>query len=320
MALAVPLSCDYPIKMAMESTATARLAHISDLHLTTSPLGWRWRDMFTKRTGGLLHLKVGRGSGFRDAERIVRSLRDEFRTRGIDHVIFSGDATSLGFPAEMEAAVDALGLRGGTALPGLAVPGNHDSYTKSAVRSGAFERLFAPWQVGERIGAERYPFAQRVGPCWLVGVNSSRSNSLVWDSRGEIGREQAERLRQLLDRLSPGPRILVTHYPLYLADGLPESRWRRLRDADQIADLAGRFHIALWLHGHRHNNYRVTADAARPVATICAGSTTQTGRAGWNEYLVEGTRLTMLRRVWDGTTGHFVDGESVVIDPLPLPD
>ncbi|MCE9533489.1 MAG: metallophosphoesterase [Planctomycetes bacterium] len=290
-----------------------RLAHFSDIHLTARPLGWRLGDLFTKRTTGWLNHRLGRGQRFRDADRIVQVMMQVIRERGFDRVIFSGDATTLGFTAEIDAAAGKLDL----SLPGLAVPGNHDYYTRSAVRAGDFERNFAPWQTGERIGTEIYPFAQRVGHCWLIGVNSARSNFLLWDARGGVGHLQANRLQELLNRLPPGPRILVTHYPLYLADGLPESHWRRLRDWKSIRHIAAECGIALWLHGHRHVGYVLPSSPERPFPSICAGSATQTNRWAWNEYEIRGKHLLLRRRVWDPSVNGFVEEQSAEIDLSP---
>src|SRR5262249_5145779 len=81
-----------------------------------------------------------------------------------------------------------------------------------------------PWLVGERIDNETYPFAQRVGPVWLVAVNSATANRWPWDARGAVGAAQLERLVALLDRLDGGPRILVTPYPRALPTGRCERR------------------------------------------------------------------------------------------------
>ena len=69
-----------------------------------------------------------------------------------DRVVFSGDATALGFEAEFVRAAALLGVAGPDRLSGLAVPGNHDYYTPGVEASGLFERYFAPWQTGERVG------------------------------------------------------------------------------------------------------------------------------------------------------------------------
>jgi 3',5'-cyclic AMP phosphodiesterase CpdA len=292
-------------------TALLRFAHFSDVHLTARPLGWRLRDLFSKRLTGWANLHVRRAKHFRDAGRVVAAMVAEIRARRPDHLIFSGDATTLGFESEYAAAAKALGVAGPDALPGIAVPGNHDYYTRGPARAGFFERYFAPWQRGERVSEDVYPFAQRVGPVWLVGVNSSVANRLLWDSRGLVGPEQRERLRRLLRQLAPGPRILVTHYPLYLADGLPETRWRLLRDWEAFRNVAAEGGVALWLHGHRHTAYVLPSEAGRQFPIICAGSATQEGRAGYNEYAFRDKILTMTRRRWDAASGGFVDSETM---------
>src|SRR5436853_62013 len=80
----------------------------------------------------------------------------------------------------------------------------------------------APWQQGVRIDENTYPFAQKVGPVWLVGVNSARGNLLPWDASGQVGPEQCQRLAALLGQLDEGPRILVTHYPVVSPCDRPE--------------------------------------------------------------------------------------------------
>src|SRR5262245_1765297 len=207
---------------------TVRLAHFSDVHLTTRPLGWALHDLRSKRLSGWFHLRaLGRGKQFRMAHEVTTAMMAELRERRPDRVVFSGDATALGFASEFVHAARHLGV-GDPQLPGFAVPGNHDYYTRAAVRAGAFEREFAPWLAGERVDGETYPFAQRVGPVWLLGVNSSTANRRPWDASGAVGAAQRARLRDLLGQLSAGPRIIVTHYPVCLADGRPESRWHGL--------------------------------------------------------------------------------------------
>jgi 3',5'-cyclic AMP phosphodiesterase CpdA len=289
-----------------------RLAHFSDIHLTATPLGWRLRDLLTKRVTGWTNLKIGRGRRFRNAEAMVRAMMSDLRARACHRVIFSGDATTMGFESEFIAAARCLSLAPGPPeLPGIAVPGNHDYYIRRAQSGGYFERYFEPWQHGERIDGEVYPFAQRVGHCWLIGVNSARSNFLLWDARGGIGPAQLERLRELLRKLSPGPRIIVTHYPLYLADGTPEHRWRRLRSWKNIQKVAAEGGIALWLNGHRHTGYVLPPNPPeQPFPIICAGSATQRDRWSWNEYSIARSNLTLRRRTWNPSTQQFVESET----------
>jgi 3',5'-cyclic AMP phosphodiesterase CpdA len=296
--------------------APLRLIHLSDIHVTARPLGWAPRDLLSKRVTGWINLRfLGRGKRFHRAEEVLAVLAAELRAQRPDHVIFSGDATALGFEAELERASRLLGLHDADALPGLAVPGNHDYYVPSAVASGAFERYFAAWQRGVRVDDSVYPFAQRVGPLWLIGVNSSTPNRGIFDASGGVGRDQLDRLERLLGRLDDGPRILVTHYPVCLDSGLPENRLHFLRDLADLVDVAARGSVKLWLHGHRHNAYRVEQPCQAPFPVVCAGSATQTGQWSYVVYTLEEGKLRLQRRVFSSAEGQFRDAESAV---LPL--
>lgn len=291
-------------------TAGVRLAHFSDIHLTTRPLGWVLRDLRSKRLTGWFHLRaLGRGRQFRLAHDVARVLVAEFRDRRPDRIVFSGDATALGFATEFEHAAKCLHVGDDTLPPGFAVPGNHDYYTRASVRSAAFERAFASWQVGERVDSEIYPFAQQVRAVWLVGVNSCTPNLRPWDASGAVGRAQRDRLRDLLRQLPAGPRVLVTHYPVCLADGRPEARSHGLRDLAATVQVAADGGAGAWLHGHRHHPYFLQRPPGVPFPALCAGSASQLGLASYGEYEIVGTRLTARRRIYDGATRAFRDGE-----------
>lgn len=299
-------SADPPYNKCM-----VRLAHISDMHLTTKKLGWTWRDWFSKRFVSWTNLRLRRGRRFIRAEYILGRLAQDFAERRIDHVVFSGDATALGFESEMQGVADILGVKH---RPGLAVPGNHDYATPWAVASGAFERCFANWLHGERIGDETYPFAQRVGHVWLIGVNSAKPNFWFWDASGRVGVQQLDRLRELLNRLTPGPRILVTHYPVCLEDEKPEKHAHKLHDLDATLTVARAGGICLWLHGHRHGFYHVPNLPHAPFPIICAGSTTQTGLWSYGEYKIDDHDLHVTRRVFDPAADSFVNDKVFTLD------
>jgi 3',5'-cyclic AMP phosphodiesterase CpdA len=288
-----------------------RLAHLSDIHITASPLGWTWRDWFSKRYLGWVNFRwLGRRFRFRRAEEVLSALVADLRQRGHDRVIFSGDATALGYESEFKRATKLLGLGDGGVLPGLAVPGNHDYYTPADERSGLFERYFAPWQTGERIDGAVYPFAQRVGPFWLVAVNSCTGNRWPWDAGGSVRPDQLTRLEQLLTKLGPGPRILVTHYPVWLANGKLERRTHALRNLDEVIQVAAQGGVCLWLHGHRHKPYHHTSTPEVPFPIVCAGSATQNKHWGYGEYVIEGQQLRGVRRTFDPEAATFTEGET----------
>ena len=302
----------------LEDAAIVRLAHFSDIHVTAPDCTWRTRDWFNKRMSAWINLRVlGRGKHFRHTDRILACLRTELEQRNFDHAVFSGDATAMGFEEEMRRAAELLGVGANGQPPGLAVPGNHDYCSHAAMHGGHFERFFAPWQDGERIGGEVYPFAQRVGDIWLVGVNSSTANFWPHDARGHVGDAQLERLEKLLGSLEPGPRILITHYPIRLASGAPEKLFHGLRDLDHLVSVAQRGGVVLWLHGHRHDHYHHRHSDRTPFPVICAGSATQHGTWSYSDYTITGSHLCALQRVYDDSAHCFRDGSTFELD-LPI--
>jgi 3',5'-cyclic AMP phosphodiesterase CpdA len=294
---------------------TVRLAHLSDIHITAPRLDWAVRDWFSKRYAAWINFRwLGRRHRFRRADEALAALAAELRRRRPDRVVFSGDATALGFESELTRAAELLGLADAGMPPGLAVPGNHDYCTRAAEASGLFERLFTPWQQGERVDGAAYPFAQRVEHLWLVAVNSCTGNFWPWDAGGSVGPGQRERLGRLLERLEPGPRILVTHYPVALASGKRERLTHGLRDVRETVKVAARGGVVLWLHGHRHHAYRLTDCPLAPFPVICAGSATQSGLWSYGEYAIDGEHLYGLHRVFDVQTLSFRDGDTFELE------
>jgi hypothetical protein len=298
-----------------------KLCHFSDIHLTVRPLGWTVRDVLGKRTTGWMNIALlGRGGRFQNASIVTDALRNDFATRGFDQLVFSGDATMLGFDTEMHTAAAKIGVGDPSLSPGIAVPGNHDVYVPRAVRRAVFEAAFAPWQQGMRIGNSIYPFARKVGHVWLIGLNSAKPNFWMWDATGKVVEPQLARLRELTASLDPGPRIIISHYPILTQKRRPEPRWHRLRNWRRVRDVAAECGVCLWLHGHRHVWYVLPSGEHLPFASICAGSATQTRRWGYHEYMIDGWKLSGIRRVYDAKSNSFKDSDTFELElPEPRP-
>lgn len=286
-----------------------RVAHISDIHLTSALDDWAAPDWFSKRVTSWLNHRIVRGRLFSSADDVVARLMDELAQRKVDHVVFSGDASALGFESEFRRAADLLRI-GQLPIPGLAVPGNHDYCTRKAESSGAFERCFAPWQEGRRIDGHCYPFAQKVGPVWLIGVNAAKGNRLSFDASGRVGPEQLDRLRRLLAELPAGLRVLVIHYPICSARGRREHWTHGLRDLDELLKVAREGRVSLWLHGHRHGPYHLQQPPGAEFPAICAGTATQRNIWSHGEYSIDGNIIKALRRVYDPDARVFRDAET----------
>jgi 3',5'-cyclic AMP phosphodiesterase CpdA len=296
---------------------TVRLAHFSDVHLTSKPLGWRPRDWLSKRVTGWVNVRLlGRGRRFKQAPAVVTALVRAIRERRPDAVVFTGDATGMGFESEFVVAAKALGVGDATLPPAVAVPGNHDYYTRRSVRDGLFEEYFRPWQEGLRVGDATYPFARKVGDVWLVCANSCTANRWNWDASGAFGPAQLARLRELCASLGPGVRVLVTHYPLRTAQGLVEPRVHRLRDHEAALAVAAQCGIGLWLHGHIHRGFVLKPSGAIPFPVVCVGSSAQNNRWAYNEYAITGTKLEGVHRVYDPDHDQFCDAGFFELDLL----
>src|SRR5262245_54828456 len=118
-----------------------RLIHFSDIHITSPVLGWTKRDWLNKRVAAWMNFRwLGRGRRFQQADEVLAKMVDDAFQRRPDRLIFSGDATALGFESELRRAAEALRIGQEDTPPGLAVPGNHDYCTREAAASGLFER------------------------------------------------------------------------------------------------------------------------------------------------------------------------------------
>src|SRR5207248_6467018 len=130
-------------------------------------------------------------------------------------------------------------------------------------------------------------------------LNSSTPNFWPWDAAGKVGAAQLERFRRLAAKLDPGPRVVVSHYPILTRHRRPEARWHRLRDWKHVRDAAAECGVSLWLHGHKHAWYVLPAGDRQPFPSVCVGSSAQTHHWGYHEYTIDGWKLTALRRVYD---------------------
>lgn len=285
-----------------------RLVHFSDIHVFESKAAWRAREMFSKRvTGWVNNRLLPRGKKFKDATDILKRLVDDIYRQKPDLLLFSGDATTLGVEEEFALAAKILRVHEAGSLPALAVPGNHDYYTRRSVRLGLFEKHFAPWLVGDRIAGHTYPFGRAAGPLYIVGVNSSTPGRWMWDARGKVGPAQLRRLKQLLAKPQAAnlPKVLLTHYPIVLPSGRPEKRFRRLRDLPDVLDVVSDGGVRLWLHGHRHMPYSVEPTHGRPIHALCVGSGTQKDLWTYAEYTFDGKKLFIEYRAFDPRDQRF---------------
>lgn len=266
-----------------------KIFHISDLHFQAEkpPLAWLtlgWRRTLARAS----YVVGGRRALFLRVAETVQRLLEEAERLGAEHLVVSGDLTTLALPEEFEAARAALA---GWADRTTIIPGNHDRYTPEAGRGRFFEEAFGPWLGSElpELRAEgEYPVVKLVGEdVALVGLCSARVPPSPGIAAGWVGEPQRCALEAILrhPRLERRARLVVLHHGPFRADGRPDHLRHGLRDAGELLEVAARAGATAVCHGHIHHRYRLSGPGDLPI--FCAGSSTQAGREGYWLYDID---------------------------------
>ncbi|HBH51023.1 MAG TPA: hypothetical protein DDY91_03935 [Planctomycetaceae bacterium] len=214
---------------------TARLLHLTDCHLFSSPTatiqGICTRDRWLN---------------------VLRQIEPE-QTRA-DRLVLTGDMTHDDLPETYTVIRETLAPW----WPKTRfVPGNHD------VRTGICEHLHDRiQQTGKRI-----VFSEPVGPWQLIGLDSH----VPGEVRGELGESQRAWLAEELSRTSSRPTVLFLHHPPVDAP----SPWMNaigLTDRDQLWSLL-RSHaqVRLICAGHVHHESSTLHQGVLVVTTPATG-------------------------------------------------
>jgi len=294
-------------------TQSITIAHFSDLHVLDLE-GVPLRRFFNKRLTGLLNLRIKRKhvhhSGY------VRAVAREITQSKVDHVVITGDVTNLALESEFAAAV-AL-LRDDLHLDPrdvTVVPGNHDLYTRGALKTRRFTRYFEPFLVGDLpelavdVGVGQYPVVKLRGPAAFIGLSSAVPR-LPLVAAGRLGRAQLMALDRVLAHPEVKKRtpVFAIHHPAHN----PLSRWKTLveglHDAEELLGRLDALPRGLLLHGHLHTRlhraHRTTDGHVHAVGATSA-SLHHAGEgkmAGFNVYQVD-------------DRGHVKDIAAHVFDP-----
>lgn len=276
-----------------------RVAHLSDLHVLALD-GVGLGRFFNKRFTGWVNLRLKREHKHRPAH--VRAIARSIARANVDHVVITGDLTNLALEQEFEAVgqliEEELGLDPGRIT---IVPGNHDLYTRGAMRSRRFTRFFAPYMTSDLpelaadIALGRFPVVKLRGPLAIIGMTSAVPR-LPLIASGEVGQQQLDALARILSHPEVKRRtpVLALHHPLHNPRSKVETWTRGLADAAAVEATLGSLERGLVLHGHLHGRMqRRVPTKAGSLLSIGATSASleheDTHRmAGFNLYSFEG--------------------------------
>jgi 3',5'-cyclic AMP phosphodiesterase CpdA len=231
----------------------------------------------------------------------VQPLRDAIIAVRPDLLAVSGDLTQRARRTEFAQARNFLDS---LPFPRLVVPGNHD-----VPLHNVFTRFATPLaRYTHAITRDLAP-VHRDDEMIVVGVNTARS--WTW---GE-GRINLAQVQQVVAELEPAPkaliRIVVTHHPFDLPDGVKEKRlvgravmaMEKLSAAGADLFLAGHLHIS---HiGHTAERYNIAGHSSLVVQAGTVSTRSRGEQPSFNVLRVARPMVSVERMVWDVDRGTF---------------
>jgi 3',5'-cyclic AMP phosphodiesterase CpdA len=290
-----------------------RIAHFSDLHVLALDGVSRMR-LLNKRFTGWVNLRLKRQHKHRPG--YVRAIAREVTRSKVDHVVITGDLTNLALREEFEATrrllEDELHFDPDHVT---VVPGNHDLYTRGALRSRRFTTFFSHYlqsdlpELAADIGLGLFPIVKLRGAIAIIGLSSAVPRPPLVAS-GQLGAIQLEALDRILahDEVKRRMPIVAMHHPIHNPPSKMKTLLEGLWDAADLIDTVKHVRRGMLLHGHLHSRMQ------RPLPThaghmISVGATSasldhahEDRMAGFNLYEFDGA-------------GDLVTVEAHVFDP-----
>ncbi len=290
-----------------------RIAHFSDLHVLALEGVSRTR-LLNKRFTGWVNLKLKREHKHRPA--YVRAIAREISRAKVDHVVITGDLTNLALEQEFEATrqllEDELHL---DAEHVTVVPGNHDLYTRGAMRTRRFTTFFERYMKSDlpdlaaSIPLGSFPVVKLRGPLAIIGLSSAVPRPPLMAS-GQLGKEQLAALERMLDHPEVRRRtpVVALHHPIHNPSSRVKTFVEGLWDADKLVAALHRVDHALVLHGHLHG--RMQRAVERVAGNILSVGATSASLHHADEHRMAGFNLYEL-----DDAGKLTNVEAHVFDP-----
>lgn len=257
-----------------------RIAHLSDFHFTHYT--WNPLRLFSKRILGHLNWFFFRRKSF-FPEKLLDPLPDLLRQLKVDLILLGGDFTTTAMHEEFITAQQFVKK---LPKPWLAIPGNHDHYTKRSHRNKHFYRYFTNERKKIEHPAEFFTLAKHgieahalANGWWALVLDTAQATNL-YSSQGLFSKKQEEHLAEILKLLPPhAPLLLLNHYPFLLNDE-PRRNLMRAEALQQWLEKTPR--IRLYLHGHTHRHTIADLQASQLPIVLDSGSCSQGKKAAWN--------------------------------------
>jgi 3',5'-cyclic AMP phosphodiesterase CpdA len=244
-----------------------RIVHISDIHFWRIP--WNPFEWYGKRVLGLTNLILRRARKFR--LEAIPELLEAIETDHPDHLVVSGDISTTSLESEFLEFKKAFQdwLQNPTAATILS--GNHDRYTRGAMRNKTFEGHF-----GEFCGGGKDPFLKSLTDgLVLLGLDPCCPDPIF--ARGLATPQMADQLRSLVETCNGNGTktiLLVCHYPAEVPPEHEEhQRGHELLGANLVLDALRPSQVPVyWLHGHIHHPWRFRSPSVPHIVYLNPGA------------------------------------------------
>lgn len=280
------------------------LAHLSDPHLPPLPKP-RFAELCNKRMLGFLNWERGRKK-FHRPEALEAIVRD-VKAGAADHIAVTGDLINFSLPAEYPRASAFLASLG-QAKDVTLVPGNHDVYIRGVEQSPA--AFWGDYMRGDD-GLERFPFLRRRGNAALIALSTALPTA-PFLATGRLGKQQLDRVADILDQTRDAFRIVLIHHP---PRSTLQRYLKRLTDAAALRGVLAEKGAELLLHGHDHRRslMQLTGPHGKKILAVGVSSASASAAhggedaAGYNLFRIDGEAgnwrcaMTARQRGADGT-------------------
>ncbi|HSX10323.1 MAG TPA: metallophosphoesterase [Chlamydiales bacterium] len=273
-----------------------RIAHVSDFHYTH--LTWNPFRLLSKRILGNLNWLFLRKKHFFEEQ--VEPLPALFKSLNVDLILFGGDFTTTSLIEEFEKAGRFVKK---CHQPWIAIPGNHDKYTKRSQRSKHFYRYFANKRTEIAHPVEFFTLkdhaveAHRVAPHWWIIALDTALATNPYSSEGLLSEKLESHLEEVLKLIPPNDSIIMlNHYPFFQND-VARHNLKRGEALQQILQRHPR--IRLYLHGHTHRHTIADLQLSDLPIVLDSGSCAQGRKGAWNLIDLKPHGCTISTYRWD---------------------
>ncbi len=253
-----------------------KIAHLSDLHFGKFSLSPK--QFFSKEWIGNFNYFLNRRHEF--DRHIPFSIPSVLDAMNVTHALISGDLTTTSSKVEYEIAqfftrqLEDLGIKV------IAIPGNHDHYTRKAYREKRFYHYYPSSSETSSYNLKNHGVtAHRLQEGWTLVALDTAIATPIGSANGQFSSEIESHLITLLESLPLDEKIIImNHFPLFSY----EKPKRRLLGCEKLQSIVKNSpNVLFYLHGHAHRRSVADLRSNRlPIVLDCGSSGLSNGT--WN--------------------------------------